>query len=343
MRGPEMDCLDEETIEALAAGTAEGRCKADALAHLRQCSRCRKTVRESLVLYRALGWLFASETRDGCPSGQELADYDEGGLAAPARDRIQHHLKSCVRCAADLHELKTAREEILASQPAPESRQTTRGIHPAAAVQPVQALLQRAVREVFQLLGTIEIACFAPRTPQLAVLRAATGSGFQSQTLTTGPDAPFELEMAQFGEEVRVTLRVRPGKPAYTDALVRLVFVEGETPKFSKIIAVAKGKGACVFNAEEVAVCRPQQQALAASVEILDVGRMLQSALEGGTIESLASLLADPDPAVRRALVGLLAWTGQPGAVDLIAPLHNDPNPSVRKAAAAAMKRLTES
>ena len=345
-----MTCLDDETMEALVTGFLDEPARAEAVAHVRQCPACRETLQQTLTVYRALDRVFAEETREDCPSGAELARYEAGELDVPEGQRIEAHLKTCVRCAADLHELqKTAPASPVAEQPGPDDRRfavATEAIPvvcAAAVDEPsIAAWAEESVQMVYKFPEAVSLPCFVPQAQQQRRLAAGTGKGLRRQDLDTR-DSPLQVELVQFGDEVRLTVGAGEEGSQYADSIVRLVLAEGEKVRLTRLIPLRNGRGSCVLSPEEVLACTPERRALVASVEVLDAQRMLRAAGKAAVVEALVGLLAHADPSVRRSAIDLLAESGATGRLDAIAALKTAPDETVRSAASRAWRRLSGS
>ncbi len=328
-----MSCLSEETIEALVAGLLDEADRCRALAHLRQCPACREAVGDTTLVWQALDPIFAAESRDRCPSAEQLDRYLQGTLSGAEARQVQEHLATCVRCAADLQALRAPAPGPAATRVIPLLHATAKG-HPA-----VQRWTRESVDRVFRLPEPVRLTSLAPGADRQQRLAAATGQGFTEQRLTADA-SPYELEIVQFGEEIRLTVSLTdPNVPA-AEGIVRVVLAEGDEVRLERLIAIQEGRGGCVLTPDEVRRCAPQQEPLTARVERLDAWRMLRDAGTAAVAPAVVELLAHADAAVRRAAIALLTEAGAVQVLGAIAACQEDADPSVRAAATRAVKDL---
>jgi len=343
-----LDCLKEETIEALMAGTLDPEARGEALAHIRKCTTCRESVHKTAVLYRALDKVFAQESREDCPTTRELADYDEGQLDSADKGRIEQHLQVCVRCAADLYELKSERQafseaesKLTDQKKLTVSLDAVSTVYTAAADNPsMDVWIRQSVQKTYEFPEVIRLVRFTPKAEQTERLAAATGSGFDTQTFIQG-ESPFEVEATQFGDELRFKLTTKKDLKQYMDCVVRLTLSEADSVQLTRLILVKNGGGSCILQPKEALACVPDKQPLTVSVEVIDSHHLLEVAKEKAVSNVLINLLSHSDPSVRCSAINLLGKIGGNRAIDAIAKLKQDSDQMVRSAAEQTLGRLT--
>jgi len=329
-----MRCLSEKTIESLVTGFLDRQARIDALEHLRRCAKCRDLVRKTITLYRGLSGVFARESREDCSGGAELADYQQGRLNSADNERIEKHLKHCVRCAADLYDLRI---ESTISLETPES--VFKIYQSAADKDPINKWFKHAIQQNFNYPETIKLPAFIPKTEQSLRLAAATGSGFEKQNLTQ-KQLPFDIEISQFGQECRITLKLKENLHDYANCLVRLIFCEGKSERLAKPVLVKNGAGKCLLSPDEVDACVPEENPLTINIETVSIDKLHKKTKDPAIIEALIKLLRHFDAQVRLSAINLLAETDSKQVLRAIAELKKHPDPLVRAAAQKALKQL---
>lgn len=328
-----MDCLDIETIEAYVMGFLDEATSTRLAEHIRHCPRCEEEIRKTQLVYKALGHLFATESREECPSGEKLADFSDGLLPAAEVDRISRHVKVCVYCAADLYYLQKQSHALPAAV-----LEATATLASKITIPP-ETWAQKAGGDVYKFPEHVALAMFAPAEDRQKRLAAGTGKGFGKQLLADDK-TPFQIEMVQFGSELRLTISLKEGSLEPSDGLVAVLLSEGKETYLAQVVRITEGKGSCSLS-QALLEKLPRRQPVYISIAPLDASKLWQGSGAALSADVLLPLLKDADASLRQAAVELLGEIGDPAATEAVAALKNDPDESVRNAATAAIRRLT--
>lgn len=162
--------------------------------HLAQCPSCTARLAEARRFEHTLK---ARLYRSDCPTPQELGDYHLGLTGAAEARRVAGHLEECVRCRAEVEELR----EFLVT-----------GAMPRTSPRPEPA------RPAWPSLGEL-IARVLPRAPALAA-RGAGGGPLIAQA--DGATLILDVQPADDGQVALIGQLVTDDQDRWTGALVTL-------------------------------------------------------------------------------------------------------------------------
>ena len=162
--------------------------------HIAHCASCASRLAQAKVVEQVL---HTQLNRFDCPPAQQLGDYHLGLVSQSDERAIIRHIEHCMRCTAELEELRTFLNPDVASDPQP-------------APVPVRAGRVR-LREL--------VARVLPRTPALA-LRGAGGGPFMAEA--NGTTIVLEAQAAAQGLVNVLGQVVADDQDSWIDALVEL-------------------------------------------------------------------------------------------------------------------------
>lgn len=338
-------CLTDVDLSRLWEDDLDADRRAALEQHLTTCPRCRARwdqLREGAAsatstFRRAM----AVPPRGECPSREVLTAYLDRTLGPDEAQDVDAHLAACPECSDRVAKLLEDR--------APKAEDAFRRY----LARRLLDLLVRVPEEADALAAALRShpETPAPPTPDVRLplaepatgaalpLAAATGEGFSEQVLRQ-EDPLFEIHLVQFGDQLRVTVRTREAESPYRDCLARLVFLEGDTVRFARVVRVADGEGRCVLPPDKTEALRPEREPLAARLEPLVTLEDLAGAGADAYTPILDRLLRHQDPAIRRHAVEVLAVIRGPAACPMIRPLADDPDDSVRAAVQQTLARF---
>ena len=328
-------CISDADLARLWEGEIPPRRREMFHQHLEACDHCKHRWEQMSAGARQVEALFtiAGEASSGeCPPLSLMAGYLDDTLDPAEKRMVEEHLARCRRCRAQHVHVRRLSETYAAEG----DKWWDKFVG-----QEVLRLILQAPEEIDNLLAAVAgDAPAAGRTQQVIQLpilqssqgmAAATGEGFRQQTLHQD-EPPFEFELVQFGQQLRITARALGQDPPCKDCLARLHLMEGETPRLSRVIIVEQGEGQCVLEPEEVQAARPQLGDLTVRLEPLVTSAQLSAAGSEAYMPILERLLEHDDPQIRQNTVRVLARVCGPAVCPIIAPLANDADETVRAA-----------
>jgi len=338
-------CLTDADLSRLWEDDLDADRRAALEQHLTTCPRCRARWDQLCegARYAASAFRRAMAAPPGgeCPSRETLRAYLDHTLGADEAQDVDAHLTACPECSDRVAEILEAR--------GPEAEDAFRRY----LARRLLDLLVAVPEEADALAATLRSPPEAPTaaTPDVRLplakpatgaalpLAAATGEGFSEQVLRQA-DPPFEIHLVQFGDQLRVTVRPLEAESPYRDCLARLVFLEGDTRRFARVVRVADGEGRCLLPPDQTHALRPEREHLAARLEPLVTLEDLAGTGPDAYLPILERLLRHQNPAIRRHTVEILSVVRGPAAGPIIQPLAEDPDDSVRAAVQKTLARF---
>jgi len=188
----------------------------------------------------------------------------------------------------------------------------------------------------------IRLPILEPVESEARRLAAATGEGFSVQTLRQ-EDPGFEFELAQFGEQLRITASPLQKDSPYANCLARLKVLEKDVCQWTEVILIDKGEGKCVLEPEQTRRLRPKQAHLTLRLEPIVTLEQLAAAGTQAYMPILKRLLKHEDRKIRSAAIKVAARIYGPEANSLIEPLANDEDEVVRETVKDALSQFPKS
>jgi len=340
-------CISDADLARLWDGQLTDRQRQDFERHLASCPSCRSRWERMSAGLRRIDEAFgvpgrAAET--GCPSDEQMVAYLDGALEPQERQELEAHLSRCARCRAEVEFIRQGSADYQTEGGPWWARYAARQVLALASKAPqVIDELAAAVGVRAPQAGTsdraIELPALQPRSVTAQRLAAATGDGFSRQVLRQDRPA-FELEVVQFGQRLRISVRALGNGSPYADCLAQVKLLEAEACRFSRVILVEGGQGQCTIEPQQLAAARPEAAALTARVQpLLTVAQLAEAGVDA-YLPVLEKLLGHTDPEIRRHAVVVLARISGARARRLLGPLVTDPNAAVRSAVEQALRQV---
>jgi len=343
-------CISDADIGRLLDDDVTSQEKQSLHEHIETCLLCRTRWQQVSTGAGQLDNLFAltvkkAQTPDKCLSENVLAGFVNQTLGKTERCKAEHHLAQCSCCRdrlaskfAESYEKEGNKwwSEYAASQ--------MLGLLALAADQ-IDGLVEFLSIETSQSVHSttiIKLPLLEPAQEQARRLAAATGEGFSVQTLRQ-QEPPFEFELAQFGEQLRITARPLQKDSPYDNCLARLKIFERDVCRWSEVILIDKGECKCVLEPEQTHNLRPEQVHLTLRLEPIVTLEQLVASGTQAYVPILKRLLKNKDPEIRSAAIKVAARIYGPEANSLIEPLIDDKDEMVRQVAKEALNRFPKS
>lgn len=286
-----------------------------------------------------------ARTAGGCLSEDLIAGFIDQTLDPRKRRMAEEHLSQCPRCRdalADRFSEAYEREgDFWWSQYVGQQVLGLLAQLPEEEINYLVEDLNVAPTPLSQSEAVIKLPILEPAESEARRLAAATGEGFSVQTLRQD-EPPFEFELVQFGEQVRITARILDEDSPYKECLARLGLFERDTCRWSRVILIDNGEGEYVLEPEDVRGLRLQRGHLALKLEPLVTLDQLASAGSEAYMPILSRLTKHEAPMIRRGTIEVIARICGPKAHSLIEPLADDEDEMVRLAAKKALNQLPE-
>lgn len=315
--------------------------------HMEDCPACRDSWRRISTGARYVEQVFSEaapkDRKAGCLSGDVLQGLVDETLDAGESNRAREHLMDCPHCRDALAEkLSEAYETEGASWWSQYVGRQLLGLLarlPGEELEPIlHELGSQPARRVTPAL-VIKLPVLQPAERQAERLAAATGEGFSVQRLHQD-DPPFDFELVQFGEQVRITARVSGEDRTYADCLAELQLMEGGRSRRVQYVLISEGQGQCVLQPEEVRELRLQKEDLSLRLQPLQTAEDLARAGSDVYMPILERLIAHSEPHIRQGAIQVIARIGGPEVCELIEPLTRDRDPQVRAEAEKALRQF---
>lgn len=282
-----------------------------------------------------------------CISDADIGRLLEDDLALQEKQAFEQHIEVCPQCKTRWQQASAGAghlDALFAKAAGAYEKQSDDmwSEYAASQILSLLAMVPDQVNELVELLNIktvksersatiIDLLIFKPVESQAKRLAAATGEGFSVQTFKQD-EPPFEFELAQFGEQLRITARSAQEDSPYENCLARLKLLEQDNCRWSQIILIEKGEGKCVLEPQVTRGLRPKEKHLALKLEPIVTSEQLAAAGSQAYRPILSKLLKHKDPKIRCAAVKVAARIYGLEANSLIEPLANDENQMVRQA-----------
>lgn len=344
------DCISDADLGRLLEGNITSQKRQSLQKHIELCPDCRNRWQRVSAGAQHVESLLSAATGKpplarGCLSEDVLAGFINQTLGPEKRHAAEEHLAQCSHC----------REALADRFSDVYAKEGDTWWSEYVGRQVLSLIAKLPVGEVDKILETLKVTSIRPVRSQAVIklpvlepaesetrrLAAATGEGFSVQTLQQD-EPPFEFELVQFGEQVRIIARPLEEDSPYKNCLARLQLFERESCRWSRVVLVDNGEGQCVIEPADTRELRLQQGRLAMKLEPLVTLDQLASAGSEAYMPILNRISKHTDPAVRRAAVEVIARLYGPQARSLIEPLANDDDETVRLAAKKALNQFPE-
>jgi len=318
------------------------------LEHIESCAECRENWQQvsagaqhvQSLLSKAAGK--AKETLR-CLSEDQIRQYIADTLDQRSRQIADRHLDRCSKCrdavAAKYAEAYEEEGGAWWNRYVEEQLISLLGLLPQAELDKIIGELETAPAQSELTGQVIRLPIPEPARGETMRLAAATGKGFSTRTIRQD-DPAFEIELVQFGEQLRMTIRSLAEDPSQKECLARVEFLEQDHCRFSMVVLIEDGQGRCIVQPDEVRRLKLDQEGLSPRVELVDSIAKLAEAGAEAYVPILEKLLKHEDPNIRRSAVAVTARICGPGSRPLVETLSNDPDESVRSAAKKALNQF---
>ena len=306
-------------------------------AHLDACNTCRQRWEE---FSQKANWLSnrmavnrqqsERKTAGPCPDPERLAEYTSGVLSATDAQAVEQHLQHCFMCASQVCDVLLDVWEEEHSSSNAEVRTTAASVlwlvsHMPQSPHWVRSLTSKAPRRLMHFRENIQLPVMMPHAQRAQRLAAASGDGFSEQVIRQ-TDPPVTIHLTQFGQELRITVRVEPSVSAYTHCLAELKFLEGDLCRLTRVVLIEDGRGRCLIDPDSVLAALPQQQPFQVTLDPILTLEDLETAGTSAFIPILEKLVMQPQPEIRGIAIKLLGQTTDPVARALLQRLSQDPD-----------------
>ena len=343
-------CISDADLGRLWEGDVTAQDRQALQQHIEACPDCKdRWQRMSAGAQHVETLLF--ETADktqmvgGCLSEDLLTGFIDEDLDPTKRCMVEEHLDQCSRCrdalAGKFSDIYAKDGDTWWSQYIGGQILGLLTQLPKEEISDVLEALKVTPALSVRSEAIIELPILEPAESEARRLAAATGEGFSVQTIQQN-EPPFEFELVQFGEQVRITARALDEASPYKNCLARLELFERDNCRWSRIILIGKGEGQCVLEPEDVRGLRLQRGHLAMKLEPLVTLNQLASAGSEAYIPILSRLSKHEDPRMRRAAVEVIARICGLQAPVLIESLADDEDEAVRLAVKKALNQCSE-
>jgi hypothetical protein len=342
------NCISEADLTRLYDGDTTPDEKNILLEHIAVCADCRENweqVSAGAQRMQSLMSEAASKARETlkCLSEDQISQYVADTLDPHRRQVADRHLDKCSRCrdalAAKYAEAYDREGGAWWNQYVEEQLLGLLSLLPQAELNEIVSELEAAPAQSDLTGQIIRLPILEPARGEVMRLAAATGKGFSSQTIRQD-DPPFEIELVQFGEQLRITIRSLAEDSSQKECLARLNFMEQGHCRLSMVVLIEDGQGRCIVQPDEVRKLRLEQESLSLRVELIDTIAKLAEAGAEAYVPILEKLLRHEDPNIRRSAVAVTLRIRGPQARPLIETLSNDEDESVRSAVKKALDQF---
>jgi hypothetical protein len=318
------------------------------LQHVEVCAECRENWEQVSAGAQHVQNLLskaASKAKETlkCLSEDQISQYAANKLDPHSRQIADRHLDQCSRCrdAVALKYAEAYEKEGGAwwNQYVEEQLLSLLSLLPQAELNEIIDELETAPAQSGLTGQVIRLPILEPARAEAMRLAAATGKGFSSQTVRQD-DPPFEIELVQFGEQLRMTIHSLAEDSSQKECLARVNFLEQDRCQLSMVVLIEDGRGRCIVQPDEVRKLRLDQESLSLRVELVDTIAKLAEAGAEAYVPILERLLRHEDPNIRRSVVAVTVRVCGPQGRALVEPLANDKDESVRSAVKKAMDQF---
>lgn len=310
-----MTCFDEKKLYEYLDSILNTREKEEVENHLKECSVCQKKVAELKVFEKDLK-RFWKEFRKKCPSPEEMYEYSLGKLSKEDAERISRHLNMCHICKMKYDESEKMAEEFERLASSATAAKAVPGISFGDAkkkllikIAGVFSDLAKKSIEIKESFEGIWRNNFPYAQPiGLKVLQPAFGRVFEKADIGKGFEkeliqekaSPFEIELAQFGNQLNIIFRTSSEWFKYS--IVRFKMYEEKEQKFSGILSVTDGVGKFTINLEDRDFKRPEKKPYKIKVDAISSVEILADLIDLKSSEILEELLKSGDKEIEKFL-----------------------------------------
>jgi hypothetical protein len=342
------NCISEADLTRLYDGDTTPDEKKILLAHIAVCVDCRENWEQVSAGAQRMESLMseaASKAREAlkCLSEDQISQYVADTLDPQRRQVADRHLAKCSKCrdalAAKYVEAYDREGGAWWNQYVEEQLFSLLSLLPQAELNEIIDELETAPSQSDLTGQIIRLPILEPATGEAMRLAAATGKGFSTQTVRHD-DPPFEMELVQFGEQLRMTIRSLAEDSSQKECLARVNFLEQDRCRLSMVVLIEDGQGRCIVQPDEVRKLKLDQESLSLRVELVDTIAKLAESGADAYIPILERLLRHEDPNIRCSAVAVTVRVYGPQARPLIETLSNDEDESVRSAVKKALDQF---
>jgi hypothetical protein len=342
------NCISEADFARLCHGDVTPDEKKAILDHVEVCAECRENwqqVSAGAQHVQSLLFKAAGKTKETlrCLSEDQIRQYIADTLDQHSRQIADRHLDRCSKCrdAVALKYAEAYEKEGGAwwNRYVEEQLLSLLSLLPQAELNEIIGELETAPSQSDISGQIIRLPILEPASGEAMRLAAATGKGFSSQTIRQD-DPAFEIELVQFGEQLRMTIRSLAEDSSQKECLARVNFLEQDRCRLSMVVLIEDGQGRCIVQSDEVRKLKLDKESLSLRVELVDTIAKLAEAGPEAYVPILERLLRHEDPNIRRSAVAVTARICGPKSRPLIEPLSNDKDESVRSAVKKALDQF---
>lgn len=342
------NCISEADFARLCHGDTTPDEKKAILEHIEVCAECRENweqVSAGAQHMQSLLSKAASKAKETlkCLSEDQISQYVADKLDPQRRHAADRHLGKCSMCrdalAAKYAEAYDKEGGAWWNQYVEEQLLSLLSLLPQAELNEIVDELETEPSQSELTGQVIRLPILEPARGEAMRLAAATGKGFFTQTVRQD-DPPFEIELVQFGEQLRMTIRSLAEDSSQKECLARVNFLEQDRCRLSMVVLIEDGQGRCIVQPDEVRKLKLDQESFALRVELVDtIAKLAESGAEA-YVPILERLLRHEDPNIRRSAVAVTVRICGPQARSLIESLSNDKDDSVRSAVKKALDQF---
>jgi len=342
------NCISEADFARLCHGDITPDEKKAILQHVEVCAECRENWEQVSAGFQHVQSLLsqaANKARETlkCLSEDQVSQYAADTLDPHSRQIADRHLDNCSRCrdavAVKYAEAYENEGGAWWNQYVEEQLLSLLSLLPQAELNEIINELETETSQSELTGQIIRLPILEPARGEAMRLAAATGKGLSTQTVHQD-DPAFEIELVQFGEQLRMTIRSLAEDSSQKECLARVNFLEQDSCRLSMVVLIENGQGRCIVQPDEVRKLRLDQESLSLRVELIDTIAKLAESGSEAYIPILERLLRHEDPNIRRSAVAVTARVCGPQARSLIESLSNDKDDSVRSAVKKALDQF---
>ena len=342
------NCIPDADFARLCHGDITPDEKKAILEHVEVCAECRENWEQVSAGAQHMQRLMSEAGNKAraalkCLSEDQISQYVARTLDPHRKQIAERHMATCSRCrdavAAKYVQAYDREGNAWWNRYVEEEILGLLSLLPQAELNEIIDELEKAPSQSDLAGQIIQLPILEPARGEAMRLAAATGKGFSTQTVRQD-DPAFEIELVQFGEQLRISIRSLAEGPSQKECLARLNFLEQGHCRLSMVVLIEDGQGRCIVKPDEVRKLKLDKESLSLRVELVDTIAKLAEAGAEAYIPILEKLLRHEDPNIRRSAVAVTVRIRGPQARPLIEALSNDEDESVRSAVKKALDQL---
>ncbi len=315
--------------------------------HITNCASCRRRWEEHCRDADSVAQLLRdarsappAPTKE-CLSDEQVSQYVGGALTPEAAKAIDEHLATCRECAAMVRSARffcwEAQQEAAKYESAPIAGTVLRLLGSSSSAQDALRSLRLGPPDrQFLFDQPVRLQGLMPKAQSAVRLAADTGQGLSEQTFHQD-DPPMDINLMQFGRELRIEVSVPGTGSPYANCLAELRLLEGQQCRLSRIILIHGGQGRCIIEPSSAQHARPDNQNVKLAVQPLVTEAQLAAAGQAAFVPILERLVEHDDADVRNSVVEVLGMIKSPEALSVVRRACQDADPKVRSSAQAIL------